>query len=249
MRGYLLIIVAFILANNVYSQGFSAKDFLFASSLSTKKLETYLNKRNFAPSGSRSQNGTLVNIYSPKPAKKRKKDKDTLNIKRTIEWSQLNNNFSFTYLTSLKDEFDQNLKLLKEAAFFCGNEKDSVAVLFQRRNVTVLARMVKQQAGDTLYSLFYQEHELPLPETIQVAEDLLQFNSHEFLISAFGEKNVIKDLYYFSEKEFSNCSVLFPKTSRQAVFIWEDETNLCKPAYVLIGGNTNNASSVSYDGV
>ncbi|HET6765745.1 MAG TPA: hypothetical protein VFH08_00055 [Chitinophagaceae bacterium] len=247
MRGFLLIITAFILANNVYSQGFSAKDVLFASSLSTKKLEAYLNKRQFAPSGSRSQNGTLVRIYSPKPQKKKKKD--TLDIKRSIEWLQLEDNFSFTYLTSLKDEFDKNLNLLKETGFFCGNEKDTVAVLFQRRNITVLARLVKEPTGDTLYSLFYQQHALPFPETIQVAEDLLQFNSHEFLVSAFGEKNVIKDLYYFSEKEFSKCSVLFPKTSRQAVFIWEDEVNLCKPAYLLIGGNTNNASSVSFDGV
>jgi hypothetical protein len=249
MRGFLLTIIACILANNIYSQGFSAKDVLFASSLSTKKVEAYLNKRHFVPSGSRSQNGTLVNIYSPKPVRKKKKDKDTLQIRRTVEWSQLKDNFSFTYVTSLKDEFDDNLKLLKEAGFFCGNEKDTVAVLFQRRNVTVQARLVKEPTGDTLYSLFYQQHEVPLPENIQVAEDLLQFYSHEFLVSVFGEKNVIKDLYYFSEKEFSNCSVLFPKTSRQAVFIWDDETNLCKPAYVLIGGNTNNASSVSYDGV
>lgn len=249
MRGFLLTLVAFIVATNVYGQKFSADDVLFASSLSTKKVEAYLNKRHFVPSGSRSQNGTLVNIYSPKPEKKRKKNKDTLTIKRSLEWSQLENNSSFSYVTSLKEEFDQNLRLLNEAGFFCGNEKDTVAVLLQRRNITVVARQVKAPTGDTLYSLFYQQHEIPLPEKIQVAEDLLQFNSHEFLVSAFGEKNVIRDLYYFSETEFSNCSVLFPKTSRQAVFIWEDESNLRKPAYVLIGGNTNNASSVSYDGV
>ena len=249
MRGFLFTIAAFILANNVYSQGFSAKDFLFASSLSTKKVEAYLNKRQFVPSGSRSQNGTLVNIYSPKPEKKSKKKKDTLTIKRTIEWSHLKNNFSFTYLTSLKDEFDENLRILKETGFFCGNEKDTVAVLFQRRDVTVQARLVKEPTGDTLYSLFYQQHEVPIPDSIQVAEDLLRFTSHEFLVSVFGEKNVIKDLYYFSEKEFSKCTVLFPKTSRQAVFIWNDEANLCKPAYLVIGGNTNTASSANYDGV
>ena len=118
MRGFLFTIAAFILANNVYGQGFSAKDFLFASSLSTKKVEAYLNKRHFVPSGSRSQNGTLVNIYSPKPEKKKKKQKDTLHIRRSVEWFQVNNNFSFTYLTSLKDEFDENLKFLKEAGFF-----------------------------------------------------------------------------------------------------------------------------------
>jgi len=246
MRGFLLTIGAFILANNVYSQGFSAKDFLFASSLSSKKLETYLSKRNFTPSGSRSQNDTLVNIYSLKPPRKKK---DTLNIKKSIELFQLKNNFSFTYITSLKDEYTENLRLLKETGFFCGNENDTVAVLFQRRNVSVLARLIKEPTGDTLYSLFFQEKELPLAEKIQVAEDLLQFYSHEYLVGVFGEKNVIKDLYYFSEKEFSKCSVLFPKTSRQAVFIWEDEINLCKPSYLVIGGNMNTASSANYDGV
>ena len=247
MRGFLLTILVAFLATNVYSQRFYANDFLFASSFSSKKFESYLSKRNFTPAGSRSENGTLVNIYSFKPEKKKKKD--TLHITRSVELFQTKDNFSFTYITSLKDEFTESLSSLKENGFFCGNENDTVAALYQRKNVTVLASLIKGMEGDTLYSLFFQQKELPLPETIQIAEDLLQFYSHEYLVSVFGEKHVIKDLYYFSEKEFSKCSVLFPKTSRQAVFIWEDEANLCKQAYVIIGGNMNTASSVNYDGV
>src|SRR5258705_13632926 len=103
MRGFLLFVTVFFLVSSVHSQKFSAKDFLFASSLSSKKFESYLNKRNFFPAGSRSDNGSLINIYSLKPAKNKKKD--TLNIKKSIETVNTKSDFSFTYITSLGNEF------------------------------------------------------------------------------------------------------------------------------------------------
>ena len=246
MRGFLLFLISFLLVCNVHSQQISAKDFLFASSLSSKKLENYLSKKKFLPSGSRSQDGALVNIYSLKPEKKKK---DTFNIKKIIETFHTKNNFSFTYITSLKNEFTENLAMLKAAGFFCGNEKDTTGILFQKKNVSVFANMIMENDTDTLYSLEFNQQELPLPEKIQFADDLLQFYSHEYLRDVFGETNVIKDVYYFSEKEIVKCSVLFPKTSRQAVFIWEDEMNFCKPSYIIVGGNMNTNSISGYDGV
>ena len=246
MRGFLLFIVVLFITSDLHSQEFSAKDFLFASSLPGKKFESYLSKKKFMPSGSRSKNDTVVNIYS---AKEGKKKKDTLRIKRSIEAFQTKNSLSFTYFTSLKDEYLENLRALKEKGFYCGNENDTIAILFQKKELSVMASVNTGPEGDTLYSLFFKHQELPLPESIQFAEDLLQFYSHEYLVSVFGEKNVIKDLYYFSEKEISKCTVLFPKTSRQAVFIWEDEENFCKPSSLIIGGNMNTGSSANYDGV
>ncbi len=246
MRGFLLFVFVLLISSNLHSQEFSAKDFLFASSLPGKKFESYLSKKKFMPSGSRSKNDTLVNIYS---AKEGKRKKDTLQIKRSIEAFQTKNSLSFTYFTSVKEEYFENLKALKERGFYCGNENDTAAILFQKRDLSVLASFNMEPDGDTLYSLFFNHQELPSPETIQVAEDLWQFYSHEYLVSVFGEKNVIKDIYYFSEKEISKCTVLFPKTSRQAVFIWEDQENFCKPSSLIIGGNMNTASSATYDGV
>lgn len=246
MRGFLLFIICFLLVCNVHSQEFSAKDFQFASSLSSKKLESYLSRKNFLPSGSRLQDDIMINIYRLKPPKKKK---DTLNIKRRVETFHTKSNFSFTYITSLKSEFMGNLGLLKSEGFFCGNESDTAAILFQKKNMTVLANKIKEENDDTLYTLEFTQQELPLPETIQFADDLLQFNSHEYLRAFFGEKNVIKDVYYFSEKEIVKCSVLFPKTSRQAVFIWGDEKNFCKPSYIIVGGNMNANSISGYDGV
>jgi len=248
MRGSILFFISFLIVCNLHSQEYSAKDLLYASSLSSKKLDGYLNKKRFVPGGSSLRNDVVVNTYNVKP-EKRKKKKDTLNIRRSIEVFHTKNNSSLTYITSLKEEYSESLEELKEVGFFCGNEKDTANILFQKKNISVVANMIVEKDEDTLYSLAINQQVLPLPEDIQFAEDLLQFSSHEYLVSIFGQKNVIKDIYYFSEKEVAKCSVLFPKTSRQAVFIWEDNINLCKPAYLIIGGNMNAGSISSYDGV
>jgi hypothetical protein len=248
MRGSLLFLISFLIVCNVHSQGYSVKDFLYASSLSSKKLESYLNKKKFIAGGNSFRNDIVVNIYNAKPEKSKKK-KDTLHIIRTIETYHTKNNSSFTYITSLKKEYKQGLEELKEEGFFCGNEKDTAGILFQKKNFSVVANTIIEKDNDTLYSLAINQQVLPLPDEIQFAEDLLQFYSHEYLVSVFGPKNVIKDVYYFSEKEVAKCTVLFPKTSRQAVFIWEDNVNLCKPAYLIIGGNMNAGTITNYDGI
>ena len=251
MRGFLLFLISFSVVCNVHSQEYpakySAKDFLYATSLSPKKLESFLNNKKFLPGGRRYQTDVVVNTYFLKP-EKRKKKKDTLNIRRSIETYRTKNNSSFTYITSLKKEYTESLEELKEAGFFCGNEKDTNGVLFQKKDISVMANMVIEK-DDSLYSIAFNQQVLPLPEDIHFAEDLLEFYSHEYLVSVFGKANVIRDIYYFSEKDVTKCSVLFPKTSRQAVFIWEDDINLCKPAYLIIGGNMNASSITNYDGI
>lgn len=248
MRGFLLCLISFLVVCSVHSQKYSAKDFVYATSLSPKKLESFLNKKKFLPGGRRYQNDIVVNTYFLKP-EKRKKKKDTLNITRTIETYRTKNNSSFTYITSLEKEYTESLEDLKQAGFFCGNESDTVSILFQKKDISVLTNRILGKDGDTLYSIAITQQVLPLPEDIQFAEDLLQFYSHEYLVSVFGKANVIRDIYYFSEKDVAKCSVLFPKTSRQAVFIWEDNINLCKPAYLIIGGNMNASTITNYDGI
>ena len=248
MKGALLFLISFLIVCNLHSQQYTANDFLYASSLTSKKLESFLNKKKFLPAGNRFQNDIVINIYNLRPAKSKKK-KDTLIITRSIETFHTKNNSSFTYITSLKKEYTESLKELNDDGFFCGNENDTTAILFQKKNITVLANMIIEKNGDTLYSLAINQQVLPLPEDIQFAEDLLKFYSHEYLVSFFGQKNVIKDVYYFSEKDVVKCTVLFPKTSRQAVFIWEDNVNLCKPAYLIIGGNMNAGTITNYDGI
>jgi len=192
------------------------------------------------------QRDTLVNLYSLKPGKKKDEKQP---VKRNIETYQTKDNFSFAFFTPCRNEFTESLATLKEEGFFCGNDKSADDILFQRKNISVLAKTIKEPAGDTIYSFCFSQAKLPLPGKIQYADDLLEFYSHEQLASVFGKKNVIKDVYYFSEKEISKCSILFPKTRRQAIFIWDDEVNLCRLSYVLIGSNVKTGSLANYKGL
>lgn len=248
MRGLLLFFISFFVICKLHGQKYSVKDLVYATTLPAKKQDGFLSRNKFLPGGSRMGKDGLVNTYHLKPEKSKKK-KDTLNIIRTLETYRSKNNSSITYTTSLRKEYLENQRILKEGGFFCGNENDSTGILFQMKNITVLANVIPEKEMDTLYSMAINLQEMPLVDSIQFAEDLLQFYSHEYLVSVFGSGNVVKDLYYFSEKDVAKCSVLFPKTNRQAVYIWEDNVNLLKPSYIIIGGNMNASTISNYDGI
>jgi hypothetical protein len=246
MKRFLLFIfiISTLLPSNGYGQSLLVKDFLNVSSLSPKKFNGYLSKRNFIPVSKWFQNDTIINTYR---LKTKKRTKDT-SVTRIIETYQKDKNFSFAFNTSSRYEYTVGKKELKDEGFFCGNEDDTcnTSLFFQRKNISVLVNTIIKDECDTLYSFLFHEEELPLLASIHYAEDLLQFSSHEYLVGVFGEKNVKKDLYYFSEKEINRCSILFPRTKRQAVFIWKDEANLCQLSSVIIGGNIPTANSISY---
>ena len=244
MRGFLLFVIALPVFLELPAQQFSAKEFLLASSLTEKKFDNYLSKR-FSPCGNKYKNDTIINIYNIRPDKKKK---HTDSIKRRFETYEAKDYFSFAFFTSSRKEFEETKKTLYEEGFFCGSDSAAASsALFQKKNISVLIN--KKEQDDTLYSFLYRQSNLPAPDKIKFADDLLQFNSHEFLVSVFGEKNVIKDVYYLSEKEFVKCSVLFPRTSRQAVFFWQDVLNMTQPTTIIIGGNMNTGSSANYDGL
>lgn len=80
---------------------------------------------------------------------------------------------------------------------------------------------------------------------VKHAEDLLQFDSYDELVKSFGENNITKDNYYFSTDEMSPCSVLYPGTSRQAIFIWADSQAQKTLQYVVLGGSLQNTNAGS----
>jgi len=246
----LLFIFTSILFLHASSQEFSVKELILLSESSQKKLESYLHKENFLLSESKWGHDTLINVYSWRPAKKKEKEKkEKEELTRKIEIYNAKYNFSFSFFTSSKNDFANCLSSLKTKGFFCGENKPGPLQLFQKRNVSVQANMLPQCSGDTIYSFWFNWVSLPPAKTIHYADDLLQFNSHEQLATVFGEKNVVKDVYYFSGNETSKCSILFPRTSRQAVFIWAEEENLRQLDYVLVGSNLKTASSTNFDGL
>lgn len=213
-----------------------------------------MNKKGFLPGGRSFQDdGVMVTFFE----KKSNDEKDTVHINRSIDLYKKGDTWCFALHTSSFDEYLDGQNRLKQAGFFYINSKDTVsnskdtslmtAELFQKRNITVQASSGVTD-DETVHTFLLQKKELPNPDNIRYAEDLLKFDSHEHLVSVFGENNVKKDFYFFSEKELKNCSVLFGNSNRQVVFIWDDENNLNKLSFIMISGVLPTASTIEYDG-
>lgn len=241
-----LLFLALGASGFAYSQEpLTVDDFLQLSSLPQKRLENYITKKGFLPAGRDWQDDNIVDTWEQRM---RITDSARPPVTRRLLKFQNEEDISFAFQTSSREEYGDALSKLKEEGFTCAAAGDNLdtAILFQKKNITVQGRPVPGE-NTRLYGLFFQQKKMPSSRSVLYAEDLLQFTSHEYLSTFFGAGNVRKDVYYFSEKEMNRCSVLFPNTPRQAVFIWEDETNLVGLSHVIIGGAIPTAGSADFN--
>ncbi len=175
--------------------------------------------------------------------------KDSLNT-RSIDIYKKDDSKYFVLHTSSMNEFMDGKRLLIKEGFFYDtnlNPGQDSSMLFQKLNITIQT-LTGIEDSLPVYTYLLKKKEFPDARSIQHAEDLLNFTSHQYLVGFFGENNVKKDLFYFTDKEIRKCSVLFPNTNHQAIFVWGDENNLCDLAYVLISNISPTLSSQQYDG-
>ncbi|HEY5407438.1 MAG TPA: hypothetical protein VIJ92_10125 [Ginsengibacter sp.] len=155
-------------------------------------------------------------------------------IRQSVDFYQKNGARYFVFHTLDLDDYENGERRLIKSDFIYDKkrniDKDSL-ILFQKRNISVLASI---EVEDSIAKYTFKLKQRKIPDSVLYAEDLLQFDSNEFLVSYFGEKNVTNDLYYFSEKELKKCSVLFKGTLYQAAFVWGDENNLDNLSYVIV---------------
>jgi hypothetical protein len=216
------------------------------SEVSRQKFESYISKKGFAFIGATYQSDTIARDFTYKaPAKKA----DSIPVLRSLTSFSTKEDFAVTYRTTSIKEFQKIKADIKKEGFFCYQENDSLiapSLMFQHNDVTVTIAL---KPIDTLteYSFLVRKQELPKPKDIAFAEDLSAFTSHECLKFYFGEKNVQKDIYYLSDRKVGKCSVLFPNTSRQVVFLWGDEINNCKLRKIYIGGQLMAKTNVEYE--
>lgn len=230
-------------------QGYTALNILEASSVPRQKFESYISKQGFTGYGASYKSDTIARDYNYKKIKKSKIKDSTL---RSLVSFSTKEDFSFAYNTTSFIEYKKIKNGLIEEGFFCNQPNqpnDSLLVssmFYQFNDLTVT---ISSKPIDTLteYSFFVHKQKLPKPKEIVFAEDLTIFGSHEYLRYYFGENNVQKDIYYLSDKKIGKCSILFPNTNRQVVFLWEDETNNCKVAKIFIGGQLRAQSSLEYE--
>ena len=243
-RIILLLILQNFVGNIVKSQSFNVDNLITLAAMQPKNMDRFMNKNGYTLYNSQTKNDTLQASFGIKIKTKNK----YAGPNRTIEVRLCNESKYYSLHTSSLTEFTDGEKSLLKSGFFYDSKKDitrDTAILFQKGNLTIQAN----RSGDNEdpqygFKLLVKK----IPVAVKYAEDLLQFDSHEFLVSFFGEQNVKKDMYYFSEKELQKCSVLFSGTKYQVVFVWGDENNLNNLSYILIphklptaGAEKNNA--------
>jgi hypothetical protein len=230
MKKLLLIIILLNFAvGKIQSQSFYVEDLVKMSSLSSKDVDHFMKKSGFTLFSSKLDSDTVGASFVPK-----KGSKDVNAPKRSVDVYLKNESKYYTLHTSSQAEYLEGRKRLIKDGFFYDDKQDinkEPSMVFQKANIDVQST-TEVQDGITQYT--FKMEVKKIPSAIMYAEELLQFDSHEFLSSFFGSQNVKKDMYYFSEKELRKCSVLFSGTRRQAVFVWGDENNLNNLAYILV---------------
>lgn len=222
----LVLIFAFHSAN---SQSFNVDELITLAYLPSKNIDHFMKKKGFRLSWSSSDSGTMKATFI-----ERLKSKKSIEPKRRIDINVKNGLKYFTLYTPDLEEYIRGKQRLIKTGFFYDTLKDvqkECSMLFQKANISINA-LSEVQDSITHYS--FRLTEKSIPSTLMYAEDLMQFDSHQFLVSYFGERNVKKDMYYLSETELKKCSVLFSGTQRQAVFVWENDVYLSDLAYVML---------------
>jgi hypothetical protein len=223
------------------------EDLLTISSISPRQVDNYMNKKGFlCPKKKKSELSLPVTYFE----KTKKDSPDSIVSIRSIELFQEDDRYCLQFKTCSPAEYQSGIDQLKKSGFVWDENRDSSVTpsfTFRKSNIIVDAKEITLD-GQRVFNFLLQRRELPHPSTIRNAEDLLVFDSHEFLAAYFGESNVKKDIFYFSEHELRKCTVLFGNTSRQAVFIWENENSLSGVSFILISGLLPTLSAVEYSG-
>jgi len=221
-------------------------DLLTISSIAPKQVDNYMTKKGFLCPGKKSAGELPMTFFE----KVKKGKQDSLVQNRFIELFEREDDYCLLFRTCSNAEYQSGIEFFKSKGFVWEKLPDSAMLSrhkFRKSNIIVDAQE-KWEEGEKVYNILVQRKILPHPSSIRYAEDLLQFDSHEYLAAYFGAANVKKDVFYFSEHELKKCSVLFGNTSRQAVFIWENENSLSEISFVLISGLLPTLSAVEYSG-
>jgi len=229
------------------TRSLTVDDLLSLSSLSPQSFDNYIVKKGFAVKRrSIVENAMGYTFYQNRTTL----GKDSLPIMRYVDLYKKDDAWCISLHTSSPDEYIEGRNRLKRMNFYSDAANDTninIPLLFQRKAITLQASS-SMESGGPVYTFILKKKELPGPASIQFAEDLLRFDSHEYLVSCFGEKNVKKDVYIFSGTESKKCSILFPNSNKQAVFIWDEEGNYRKLSYILISGTLSTSEAAQYSG-
>lgn len=231
MKRLAWILTILIFPQLVSAQAVNLKEWVSLLNLHPNKLETHLQKKGFKPSGSWSEEEVFSKI------------KVDSNGTTTRSFRLLSGDEQplLQYTTPSRQEFqDIQQELLSSGFHGPAHISDSTQPIVYQKENYVFSVEKEQQDSTTVYQVRASRKIIPRLKDIVYAEDLLPLDSHEYLAETFGKQNVKKDLFYLSATEAKKCTIIFPNSSRQAIFLWKDEENMRDISFVLIGDQLNN---------
>ncbi len=225
------------------SQTFSLSSLVDFTTYTQQKFQTHLEKKKFRRDYANIAPAADISFSAPKERKQKGPE-----VTRQVSFQTNKNSIVTGYHTNSIQENNKLLEQIARAGYTgipgkAGGEKE---MFFQKDDITIKTRTLLKDSIP-FYSIYIERRELPKPKDIVYAEDLLQINSHEYLTFVFGKENVSKDVFFYSEKETNKCSVLFPKTNQEVVFIWQDELSYKNTAFLVIGGHLQTGASVDFN--
>ena len=231
MKRFGLLMICGLIFQFAFGQTMDIKELTNLLELSQGKLESHLQKKGYKRF-LYNENGDLNISYTKLPKAKSKKKEDL----RSFQIISRDNGYELAYNTTCESEDSILKKEMLSMGFTYAAKADKAPVLYQKKDICVEA-FTKTIDTSTFYVLKAKRKELPKRKDILGAEDLLNLDAHEYLIEVFGKENVKTDIFYFSETETNRCSVLYPNSNREAIFIWDDQVNMRDLDFVVIGGS------------
>ncbi|HVE60689.1 MAG TPA: hypothetical protein VNA26_02650 [Chitinophagaceae bacterium] len=232
-------LIFLVFASTAKAQNFELNDLIDFTTLSVQKFDAHISKKEYRR-----------DYYSPKETRtvynyiQRKKSNE--NLTRTISIQEEKDKTFICYQTTSEAEFNKLKSEMSKEGFKNYSDKAAEDALLQKDNL-IVNTSIEIKDSTTFFTVLLEKKDLPKAKDIFYAEDLLPVNSHENLCMVFGAANVKKDVFYYSATETNKCSILFPNTNREVVFIWNDESNYCNTAFLVIGGNSKTNISSNFN--
>jgi hypothetical protein len=221
-----------------YGQLMDLKELTGLLDLSHNKLEAHLQRKGFRRTFM--TNEDMIGAYV------RNEKEGTKKNTRCFQINGFEKDYSLTYQTTSLEEYAHLNEEIKTSGFtYPSKSTDTNTVMYQRQNLCIEST-TKTDDSTVYYIIKAEKKSLPRKKDIVSADDLLQLDAQEYLIDVFGKENVKTDVFYFTETEANKCSVLFPNTNREAIFIWKDEVNLKGISFILVGGSLKTKESMAH---
>lgn len=216
-------------------QSFSFSEMVNLANYKTSKFNSYVSKRGFKP---QEQEDNFTKYIFWKDAEETTTEKYITKYNSTDPYM-----VSFERLTPA--EYAGLEQKINAEGFAAGKIKGADdTLLYQKSNITLY---ITNGNGNGYYNLIIENKSLPKAKDIRYAEDLLALNAHEHIAAVYGADNVVKDVFISKDGVEQNCSVLFPHSSREVVFLWKDEANYRTIQQIRIGGYAQTKGAIHYD--